>query len=202
MSKARNGMLLGMIALTMLGFGGCKSPAGSTNAQKRETSQMMRDDALPRFYSAYPGLRDRVNSAPGYAVFSNFGMKILVAGSDSGYGILHDNRSNKDTYMRMAGLNVGLGIEVSNFRTLFVFNDPMTMKKFEDTGWDFNGEAEAGATFKHSGPTAVAAGSVNNMDIYQITKSGVALAASVGGTKYWWDDKLNMPDRTDLAHAD
>jgi lipid-binding SYLF domain-containing protein len=202
MSKTSNGMLLVLVAVIALTTGGCKSPSGSTNAQKRDSVLQMRDDALPRFYAAYPGLRQQVEAAPGYAVFSDFGLKILVAGSDHGYGVLHNNKTSKDTYMRMAGLNVGLGFELSNFRSLFVFNDPQTLKKFEDDGWDFNGEAEASAKFKHDGAGVGAAGSVNDMDIYQITKSGVALAAAVGGTKYWWDDKLNMPDRTELAQGE
>ena len=39
--------------------------------------------------------------------------------------------------------------------------------------------------------SAGAAGSVSGMDIYMYTETGVVLAATVGGTKYWKDKDLN-----------
>ena len=46
-----------------------------------------------------------------------------------------------------------------------------------DSVWELGGDAEAGAS-----------GAVSNIDVYKITKTGVVLAATVGGTKYWVDE--------------
>ena len=69
------------------------------------------------------------------------------------------------------------------------------MKKFIDTGWQFGAEADATAKSGDKGAAAAKEAGAdtggNLFEIYQMTDSGVALQATVAGTKYWKDTDLN-----------
>ena len=51
-----------------------------TPDEQRADIRKASDQALKELYKAQPAARAQVQNAAGYAVFSNFGMKILVAG--------------------------------------------------------------------------------------------------------------------------
>ena len=75
---------------------------------------------------------------------------------------------------------------------MFVFTDKAPMDKFINSGWAFGGEADAAAKSGDKGGEASAAATVApGIEVYQITKTGLALQATVAGTKYWKDDELN-----------
>ena len=57
-----------------------KDSKEAQRAEVRKTSQTI----LNQLYRASPSSKKAVASAAGYAVFSNFGMKIFVAGGGSG----------------------------------------------------------------------------------------------------------------------
>jgi hypothetical protein len=56
-------------------------------AQKQQDIRTMAQQTLQRLYKAEPKAKSAVHGAAGYAVFSNMGVKILLAGSGSGKGI-------------------------------------------------------------------------------------------------------------------
>jgi hypothetical protein len=66
-----------------------------TPDEQRAEIRMVRDQALAELYKAQPSARAHIQKAAGYAVFSNFGMKILVAGGGSGRGVVIDNKTKK-----------------------------------------------------------------------------------------------------------
>ncbi|MCZ6836185.1 MAG: YSC84-related protein [Planctomycetota bacterium] len=170
---------------------GCKAPQGTTVAEKRADVMNMHDDVLATFYEAKPFLEERVANAPGYGVFSNFGLKIFVLGSGNGFGVVHENATDQDTFMRMFEINVGLGFGGKNFRALFIFNTEEALRNFTTKGWDFGGDAEVGVMVDDDGGELGAAGSLGPIEIYQYSKTGIMLSATVGGTKYRLDDELN-----------
>src|SRR5580765_7100413 len=92
-----------------------------TKAQKQAGVRKNADETLARLYKARPSAKATIKAAAGYAAFSNFGMKILLAGGGKGQGIAFDNRTQKVTYMKMIELQAGLGMGVKKFRTIFVF---------------------------------------------------------------------------------
>ncbi|MFI5402752.1 MAG: hypothetical protein ACHQ1G_07440 [Planctomycetota bacterium] len=177
--------------LSIVALAACKTASGGDAAEKRASTREMRDEALKELYSKDSKLKAKLEGAPGYAVFSNFGAKIFLAGTGNGFGMLVDNKSGKETFMRMAELNVGLGLGIKDFRAVFIFTDAAVMKKFAESGWDFGGDAGAGAKKDGEGGDASAAASAQGMWIYILTKTGVELQATVGGTKYSKDDELN-----------
>lgn len=185
---------IGLVVSVAFALTGCASPGGGNVAEKRQSVLDMRAEAMPAFEKAYPGVTKRANQAPGYAVFSNFGLKIFLIGGGNGYGVVHDNALNTDRFMRMGELNVGLGLGGKDFRALFIFNNPRVMRKFIHEGWEFGGDAEVGVKAKGEGGELGKSVSVNDIDVYQITRNGAMIDATVGGTKYWIDDDLNeMP---------
>ncbi len=182
-----------LATLAFIALQGCASAQGETPDEKRAATHQMADDTLARLYELRPDLRDHVNSAPGYAVFSNVGTKIFLLSSGNGYGIVHNNRTGEETYMRMNELGVGVGLGVKDFYAVFVFRDEQIMNQFVNSGWEWGGDADAAAKAGEDGAAAgvVASTNAGPIEIYQITESGVALSATVSGTKYWKSDLNN-----------
>ncbi|QFG76856.1 hypothetical protein DMB90_16235 [Raoultella planticola] len=78
-------------------------PASSAPVSK------IRSETLSKLYSLYPEARSDIQHADGYAVFASNSSKILVLGFGSGYGVVRDLRTGKDTYMKMAQGGAGWG---------------------------------------------------------------------------------------------
>ena len=101
--------------------------------------------ALSALYAVQPSARKSVESAAGYAAFSNFGMKILVAGSGTGKGIAVNNRTKATTYMKMAEIQAGLGFGVKKFHLVWVFENQKALDTFVNSGWQLGAQATASA---------------------------------------------------------
>jgi lipid-binding SYLF domain-containing protein len=134
----------------------------------------MRQDVLTELYASKPDTEAQIGSASGYAVFSNANINLIFASFGGGRGVVHNNSSGTDTYMRMGEVGVGLGAGVKDFRAIFVFHDNDALKRFLDVGLSIGGEAL-----------------VDNVSVYQLTQSGIALQATIKGTRYWHDAELN-----------
>ena len=180
-----------LFALCVLLIAGCATPQGDTASEQRASVQQMAQDTLAEAYRLNPGLQGRVKQAAGYGVFSNRGAKLLVMSSGNGYGLVHDNRTGQDTYMRMAEVGAGLGFGIKDFRALFVFRDGQTLRQFVDSGWDFGGDVGAAAKTQTQGEQISAGASAQGIEIYQFTDRGLELTATIAGTKYWQDEALN-----------
>lgn len=191
------GLLTGLAATTIIMLGsslvGCATTKGDTPDEKRAYTDRMSEDALSDLYEQRPDLKSRVESAAGYGTFSNIGTNLLFISTGGGFGMVHDNDTGKSTYMKMAEFGVGIGLGVKDFRAVFIFNDASTMQTFITSGWEWGGEADAAAKVGDQGGAAEAAGAVGPIEVYQITKNGIALSATVSGTKYWKDTALNAP---------
>lgn len=163
-----------------------------TKAQKQAKVRKQVAETLAKLYSAQPSARAAIKAAAGYAAFSNFGMKILIAGGGKGQGMAVDNASKKVTYMKMLEVQAGLGMGVKKFRTIFVFETRDAMNRFIDNGWEFGGQATAAATTGSKGGSYQGAVSVMpGVWMYQLTDKGLALELTGKGTKYYKDDDLN-----------
>jgi lipid-binding SYLF domain-containing protein len=170
-------------------------PKGDTTADKRKVVRDMRSDTLAKLYKKRPAAQAKLQKAVGYGVFTNIETKIMFVGGGSGYGVVVDNASGKETFMRMAKLHGGVGLGIQDFRAVFVFNDREVMRKFVDEGWQFGGGADASLKAGEKGGEATGEVAVDTaakpMEIYQFTEAGIALSATAAGTKYWKDADLN-----------
>ena len=63
--------------------------------QERAEIRKMAKETLDRLYKVQPRAKKAISNSAGYAVFSNFGMKIFFTGGGSGKGIVFDNKTKK-----------------------------------------------------------------------------------------------------------
>jgi lipid-binding SYLF domain-containing protein len=184
----RRSMVLAMACALIASTVALAATKKAEQAEVRKAGQ----EALAALYKVQPSARKAVQSAAGYAAFSNFGMKIFVAGGGSGKGIAVSNKTKATTYMKMVEVQAGLGFGVKQFQLVWVFETEKALNDFVNSGWELGGQAtaaakagEKGASFQ--GAVAVAPG----VWVYQITKNGLALELTVKGTKYYKDSDLN-----------
>ena len=165
---------------------------GASKAEKQKEVQKVSRETLARLYKAQPSAKKAVEGAAGYAVFSNFGMKIFVAGGGSGSGMAVDNKTKKATYMKMVEVQAGLGMGVKKFRVVFVFDTQKALNDFVNSGWEFGGQTTAAAKAGDQGAALTGAVSVApGVWMYQLTDTGLAAEITGKGTKYYKDGDLN-----------
>jgi lipid-binding SYLF domain-containing protein len=180
------------VVLTAL-LAGLLLPARAKDAldERRDKTREMRDAVLADLYKEKPELKARIKKAAGYAVFSNVGVNLIFASFAGGHGIVVDRKGN-ETFMKMGSAGIGLGLGVKDFRGVFIFYDKDKLDKFIEKGWDFSGQADAAAKSDNKGgQIAGAANITEGVELYQLTKNGLALQATLQGTKYWKDRDLN-----------
>jgi lipid-binding SYLF domain-containing protein len=165
--------------------------AESEKAKKQAEVRKVTSEALAKFYKAQPKLKDAVAKAPGYAVFTSYGISFLVGGA-GGKGLVHDNKTKRVTYMDMAQASAGLQVGAAETETLIVFKTAKAMENFVTKGWEFGGGvvAEAGAGGKSVGPGG-GENVVSDAEYYMLTKNGLQVGGAAAGTKFWKDKDLN-----------
>jgi lipid-binding SYLF domain-containing protein len=171
--------------------GGCATTGDVTPAEERKLILAMKNEVLTDLYKVRPDVKSQITGAPGYAVFSNANVNVILASFGGGYGVVRNNRSGKYTYMKMGEVGIGLGLGAKDFRLVFVFHSKDSMNRFVDTGWAFGAQADAAAKAEDKGAAVGGEITVDNMTIYQLTETGLALQATIKGTKYWKDEDLN-----------
>jgi lipid-binding SYLF domain-containing protein len=165
-----------------------QAKANKERQEIRKTSQ----NILGRLYKVQPSAKAAIAKAAGYATFSNFGMKILVAGSGSGKGLAVDNKTKKETFMKMLEVQAGLGFGVKKFSLVWVFETPEGLATFVNSGWELGGQTSVGAKAGETGVAFQGALAVSpGVWLYQLTDTGLALELTAKGTKYYKDSDLN-----------
>lgn len=174
---------------------GLLMPATATADSKAEQQAAIRKattETLGRLYAVQPAAKKAIQSAAGYAVFSNFGMKLGFAGGGSGKGVAVDQKTKKETFMKMVEAQAGLGLGIKKFRLVWIFESKDALDRFVDSGWELGGQFGAGAKMGDQGLAAAGAVSVSpGVWLYQITDDGIAAEITAKGTKYYKADDLN-----------
>ncbi|MBL4893430.1 MAG: hypothetical protein JKY59_00935 [Emcibacter sp.] len=163
-----------------------------SNEEKKAGILEMREQVLAQLYQNHSEARSMIENAAGYAVFNNGGINLILLSAGSGRGVAHDNENGQDTFMRMATGGVGIGLGIKDYRAVMIFHKRSAFDRFITDGWDFSGQADAAATVADKGGEINAADTiVGGVTVYQMTKNGLALQATLQGTKYWTSSKLN-----------
>jgi lipid-binding SYLF domain-containing protein len=190
MKKVRFGIILGVSLALVCIF--ATNLCAESKAEKQEDIQKMAQQTLQQLYQAQPLAKAAIEKAAGYAVFSDMGFKILFGGSGNGQGVVVNDKTKQKTYMKMVELQAGFGFGISKFRNVFVFKTKAAMDSFINSGWQFGGQATAGAKTADSGGAMQGAVSVDNdVWMYQLTEKGLNVSVTVTGAKYYKDDSLN-----------
>ena len=171
-------------------LGGCASHQGQSIEQQRQSIESMRANTLNMLYKEKPYAADSIERSAGYAVFSNANVNVLFASAGGGYGVVHSN-TGAVTYMKMGELGLGLGLGAKDYRLVFVFHSKEALRRFVENGWAFGGQLDAAAKAKDRGDAIGGEITVDNITIYQMTQTGLALQATIKGTKFWRDTELN-----------
>jgi len=181
-----------LAAATFLGVGS-PAPAAPSMAEQQQEVRKMTEETLVRLYKVTPSARKAVEGAAEYAVFSNFGMKILFAGGGSGSGLAVNSQSKQETFMKMVEVQAGLGFGVKKFRLVWVFEKQSDLDKFVNSGWELGAQATAAAQMSGQG-AQVYAGALSvspGVWLNQLTDDGLAAELTAKGTKYYKDTNLN-----------
>ena len=180
--------LIAFISFFLLtGFFGSKDPA-----KERKEILNMRQTTLSDLYKAAPGAKREISKSAGYAVFSNVGINLFVVSTANGSGVAHNKKTGKDIFMKMFSAGAGIGMGIKDFRGVFVFSTQGAFNQFVNEGWQAGGQADAAAKADEKGDAIATSIDVGpGIKLYQLTETGLALQATIQGTKYWKDDDLN-----------
>ncbi len=160
--------------------------------QARHQVREMSQDALASLYEILPGARRAIERSAGYAVFSTFGVKLFFAGGTTGKGMVVNKRTGRQTFMKMAQVQGGLGFGVDKNRLIFVFANEQALSNFINQGWEFGAQANVSAMAGGQGGMFTGAAAVApGVYLYQLTDTGLSATLTVSGTKFFKDGDLN-----------
>jgi len=185
--KIQHILAAGMLSLS-LATGGA---VAATKAERQAEVQKSTQAALAKFYAAKPELKAAVAKAPGYAVFTTYGVSFLIGGS-GGTGLVRDNKTKKVTYMKLGSASVGFQLGAAENDVLVIFKNAAAVNDFINKGWTTTGgvTATAGAENKSVGG-GMGNSAMDNHETFTLTKNGLAAGLAVEGVKAWKDDELN-----------
>jgi len=179
------------IAAVTLSLAAGSALAQGEKAKKQAEVRKATATSLEKFYKADPKLKGEVAKAPGYAVFTTYGLSFIIGGA-GGKGLTHDNKTKKVTYMDMAQASAGLQIGAAESETLIIFKSTKAMEEFVNKGWEAGGggAVQAGAAGKSVG-AAGGENAIADASYYTLTKNGLQAGVAIAGTKFWKDKELN-----------
>ena len=177
----------------VVGCAGTKSKSPSEKDAERDSVRTMAEQSLSHLYQNEPAAKGAVADAAGYAVFSDFGFKVMFLGGDKGKGVAVNNATKQETFMKMLELQPGLGLGAQKFRIVFIFENQDAFNSFVTSGWELGANALAAAK-DDQGAGGGGAGAVtfnNGVKMYQLSDTGAIVGVSITGAKYYKDDDLN-----------
>jgi lipid-binding SYLF domain-containing protein len=188
----RRTLLAAALAVAAVALAPAAFAKEASKQEKQAEVRKVAQETLNRLYKLQPGARAAIENAAGYAVFSNFGMKIFFAGGGTGSGLAVDSKAKTETFMKMVEVQAGLGLGVKKFRLIWVFEKEADLKAFVNSGWELGAQTTAAAKAGGKGEAFAGAMSIKpGVWLYQITDDGLALELTAKGTKYYKDGDLN-----------
>ena len=173
------------------GCAGTKSKSEKNTA--RDEVRTVTAQTLDQLYQNEPAAKGAVANAAGYAVFSDFGVKIMVMGGAGGKGMAVNNTTKQETFMKMGEFQPGLGLGAEKYRIVLIFENSDAFNKFITSGWEIGANAMAAAK-DDKGKGGGSAGAVTvseGVKMYQLSDTGAIVGVSVTAAKYYKDDDLN-----------
>jgi lipid-binding SYLF domain-containing protein len=168
-------------------------PGWAASKEERQAdARQSAQQTLERLYKLQPRAKAAIEKAAGYAVFSNFGMKLLVTGGGTGQGVAVERTSKREVFMKMVEVQAGLGFGVKKYQLVWIFETQKAFNDFVVSGWEIGAQTTAAAKLGNQGAWAAGALSVSpGVWLYQLAGDGLAVELTAKGTKYYRDDTLN-----------
>jgi lipid-binding SYLF domain-containing protein len=170
-------------------------PEGESVEKKREAVRKDRNEIVAKVAATNPEVKEKIKKAEGYATFNNKNVYLFMLATGHGYGVVVNNKTGKETFMRMGSVGGGVGMGARDLRVLLIFHSQDAMKRFIEEGMQVGSEAGAAAKAGETGGAGQQTAGVDTggsmIETYQIVETGVAAQATVSGVKYWKDTDLN-----------
>lgn len=187
-------VVLSAVVALYLGLLSCATAplSSSEKAVQQESVRAMANQTLADLYKKNPDAKSATANAAGYAVFSDFGFKLMFLGGAKGAGVAINNASKQETFMKMAELQPGLGLGAEKYRIVFVFDTPAAFNSFVTSGWEAGANTMAAARTKTKGGALAGAVSVSDgVSMFQVDTQGAIVGVSITGAKFYKDKELN-----------
>lgn len=180
------------VLLCLLMFSTVTEAAKGSVAEQRKQIEELNQRTLKLLYEKYPHAQRVINECYAWATLSNTGMKLGLFGSSHGRGLAINNETGERVYLRMEEQSVGLGVGVKEYDLVFLINTREAWDNFIIGKIRFGASAEASANDGVNGDSVEGASYVApGVWVFQMTTKGLALEASLKGTKIFKDKKLN-----------
>lgn len=159
--------------------------------QKRQATLQMAKTGLDALIKQNPKVKEEIEKAPGYAVFSTTNVNVLLIVVARGEGVLYDKRRKEPVFMQALKTGEGLGAGYQDQYQIVVFKTTTAIDQFLLTSIDgqkggididANFSAGSGGTIRSFNP---------EITFYTVGLSGYDLQANYGGTLYLVDQQLN-----------
>ncbi len=184
--------LLSVFMLCMMTATALAADSQKILKEQREINALS-DKALASLYEKVPSSRKVIQNCYAYATLSNTGIKLGLFGDAHGRGLAINNATGEKVYMRMNEMGLGLGLGVKEYDLIFVIETAPAWYSFISGEIKFATSAEAAAKDGKTGDSLEGASlAADGVWVYQITKKGLTLDASIKGTKIYPYKKLNQ----------
>ena len=92
--------LVTVALLSLLAFSvcGCSSAAGKTPAEKKLSIANLHEEVVVKMAAKYTNIKKDIEDSPGYGVFSNVNVNLLIASAGNGFGMIVNNKTKEKTY--------------------------------------------------------------------------------------------------------
>jgi lipid-binding SYLF domain-containing protein len=179
MKKKTQKMIMTAAMLTMFLVMFACSTTPKTQTEKdtaRDSLRAMTQQTLASLYKEEPAAKSAVAGAAGYAVFSDFGFKVMFMGGAHGKGMAVGNATKQETFMKMTELQPGLGVGAEKFRLVLILENPKAYNQFVTSGWELGANTMAAAKSGNEGGGVAGAVSFSEgVKMYQLSET-VALS--------------------------
>lgn len=155
--------------------------------ERREQVHSMSATALEKLYADNPQAKAEIESAAGYGVFDITSINAVLVVGASGPGVIVDNKTGQQTFMRAVRAGTGPGIGYQHLYQIFVFKNTAALAQFKignAAGGDVSASVTAGTAGKQYSFNPF-------ITVYQVSEKGFAIQANWGGTGYVLDPNLN-----------
>ena len=158
----------------------CLSPGCSTAPKQRDQAKVVADSrsATRWFRNNVRGLSAQLDNSAGYVSYPGIGRYgLLITGGKMGRGVVYDSNHRQVGWAYINVVSAGLQVGVQGYKMLVIFEDPATMRRFQQNKLTGN----VGVTIVAL--TAGGAGAASFTDgvvIYEGDQAGLMAGVSVG----------------------
>src|SRR6266436_501797 len=152
----------------------------STLATNAEDLTVKAEEAVQHFKAADTGLTNFFVKAAGYAILPGVGEGGFIFGGEHGDGLVYE-KDKLVGKVTMSEVSVGAQVGGGSFAEIIFFETDSALQGFKKSQWEMSAKAKANA--------AAAGASVNakyeqGVAVFTLPKTGLMLAAIVGGQKF------------------